>query len=401
MHASVATASHFGSGVQWTLDPDVTHLNHGSFGAVPVAVQAEQSRLRSQMEADPVRWFAGLSEQVRTARVAMAHHLNVDAGSLAFIPNVSAGASVIYQALWDKEPVDVMVTNHGYGAITMGASRLAARTGGTLHVSSIPLAASAEQAEEIVCADLERHQPKLLVIDQITSATARALPADQICRVARDMSVTTLVDGAHAPGVLADPVCREADFWVGNLHKFACAPRGAGVLVRRDGSTDLYPVIDSWGSPLPYPERFDHIGTLDITAWLTAPFAWEYIEDNIGWAHLRSTSSALADDAVEFVGRVLSGYVDDPIPEVGQPVGPMRLLRLPGELGSSRLEADAMRIPFQEESGIAVSFTSFEHRGFLRLSAHIYNSLSDYQHLASVGIPLLHRWSLSSTEEQL
>jgi isopenicillin-N epimerase len=379
---------------RWTLDPRVKHVNHGSFGAVPEAVQAEQERLRRLMEWNPVRWFASLPERIASARQEMAATLGVDPASMVFVLNASAGASVVYQSLMDRGPVDVLVTNHGYGAVTMGAQRLARRTGGTATTAQIPLAATADEVIEILTAAIERNTPTLLVVDQVTSATARAFPVDAICRSAREHGVLTLVDGAHSPGVLADPVCREADYWVGNFHKFACSPRGAAALVARGDSQQLFPLIDSWGSPLPFPDRFDHNGTLDITAWLTAPFAWQHIEDTIGWANVRHQSGELLDRAVQVVSDALEGLADVVTPDVGQPVGPMRLLGLPGALGSTHAGADGLRVPFGDATGIAAAFTNFESRGYLRLSAHAYNSIHDYEYLASVGIPLLHRWSL-------
>ncbi|MCC2594114.1 aminotransferase class V-fold PLP-dependent enzyme [Tessaracoccus sp. OS52] len=379
---------------RWTLDPRAKHLNHGSFGAVPEAVQEEQARLRRLMEWNPVRWFASLPERIAAARLEMATHLRVDPATMVFVLNASAGASVVYQSLMERGPVDVLVTNHGYGAVTMGAQRLARRTGGRAVTSRIPLAATAAEVVGIISEDLERHRPHLLVIDQITSATARAFPVDEICRIAREHGTLTLVDGAHAPGVVADPVCREADYWVGNFHKFACSPRGAAALVVRGDTEDLFPLIDSWGATLAFPERFDHNGTLDITAWLTAPFAWQHIEDTVGWANLRLLSRELLDEATHVVAAALDGLTDVVTPDVGQPVGPMRLLGLPGDLGDTHPEADGLRVPFTDATGIAAAFTNFESRGYLRLSAHAYNSIHDYQYLASVGLPLLHRWSL-------
>ncbi|MDO5082381.1 aminotransferase class V-fold PLP-dependent enzyme [Arachnia propionica] len=381
-----------GAEVAWTLDASVRHLNHGSFGAVPRAVQEEQARLRHEMEANPVRWFASLPERVATARIEIAHILGVSTEQLALVPNASAGASAVHDSFLGRGAVDVMVTNHGYGAITAGACRLASRTGGRVDEVAIPMAASAPRVIELIGEQLERHRPGLLVIDQITSPTARALPVAEVCLLARDLGVSTLVDGAHAPGVLADPVCREADFWVGNLHKFACAPRGTAVLVARDGDR-LHPVIDSWGAGLDYPERFDHLGTLDLTAWLVAPFAWHHLQEQVGWERIRQRSAALADAGVARLAEALEGIVADPVPDVGQPVGPMRLLRLPGALGATREQADALRIPFCETSRVALAFTSFEGRGHLRLSTHVYTTMDDFDHLARVGIPLLHRWA--------
>ncbi len=371
------------------------HLNHGSFGAVPAAVQDEQDRLRRLVEANPVRWFAALPERIAEARHDMARLLAVDEGKLAFVLNASAGASVVYQALLGDGPVDVLVTDHGYGAVSMGAERLAARTGGTFAVANVPLSARASEVVDLIGAELAARRPSLLVIDQITSATAREFDVDALCRLARELGVLTLVDGAHAPGVLADPVCREADYWVGNLHKFACSPRGAAVLVARGDGRELRPLIDSWGAPLAFPERFDHNGTMDVTPWLTAPFAWHYLDDTYGWPDLRAGARTLLDQACEVVADALDGMVDDPLPDVGQPVGPLRLVRLPGDLGSTHDEADALRVPFGDATGIACAFTEFAGRGYLRLSAHAYNTIEDYEYLAEVGIPLLHEWSLA------
>lgn len=386
---------------RWSLDPCGKHLNHGSFGAVPVAVQEEQNRLRAIAEWNPVRWFAGMPPRLAAAREEIADLFGVDRAHLVFVPNASAGASVVYQSLMADGPVDVLLTDHGYGAVSMGAQRLARRTGGTATTVKVPLAATADEVLTLIVDAMDTNRPRLLVIDQITSATAREFPAAEICRAARTRGVLTLVDGAHAPGVLADPVCREADYWVGNLHKFVCAPRGTAVLVARGDGQELFPLVDSWGAELPFPERFDHTGTLDVTPWLVAPFAWRHLADNVGWAEIRSRSRSTLDEGIAVVAAALSEFVEDPIPDVGQPVGPLRLLALPGELGSSHDEADALRVPFGDATGIALAFTEFGGRGYLRLSAHLYNKLDDYVYLASVGVPLLHRWSTATSRESL
>lgn len=380
--------------LEWPLDPAATHLNHGSFGAVPVAVLAEQARYRREMESNPVRWFSSLPPRVAAARVEMAGLLDVDPSRCAFVLNASAGAATVFDALAARGPVDVLVTNHGYGAVTMGAERLARRSGGRFRVLDIPLAAMGPEVVALVTDALSRRGPTLLVIDQITSSTARLFPVDEICSAARHLGALTLVDGAHAPGMLADPVCREADYWVGNLHKFACAPRGAAVLVARGDGQELDPVIDSWGAPLPFPERFDHTGTLDTTAWLTAPFAWRLIDEAVGWAAARQRTAALLDEGAAVVAAALARVMDDdPVPEVGQPVGPLRLLRLPLGLGASREAADALRMPFSDATGMACAFSSFGGRGYVRLAAHLYNSPGDYRRFAEAGVPLLARWA--------
>lgn len=384
---------------RWTLDPRMSHLNHGSFGAVPEAVAAEQDRLRRLAEWNPVKWFATLPQRVMTARLEMAALLGTDPSRLAFVMNASAGASVVFQSLANQGPINVLTTNHGYGAITMGAERLAERTGGRADSVRIPLHASADEVIDVVYSVLLTSRPTLLVIDQVTSATARAFPVDEICERARSLGVLTLVDGAHAPGVLAEPVCTAADYWVGNLHKFACSPRGAGVIVTRDGGQELFPSIDSWGTAREFPERFDHQGTLDLTPWISAPFAWRHLEDTLGWETIRRYSSEVLNEGCQIVAEQLQTHVSDPIPDVGQPVTTMRLLRLPPALADTLEAADGLRVPFMDATGVVVAFTHFDGRGYLRLSSHAYTTINDFERLAQVGIPILHRWSKEAVNQ--
>lgn len=386
-----------GEPVLWDLDPHSCHLNHGSFGALPRAVSAEQNRLLALAESNPVRWFSELLLHVEAARSAMASLLETEEERLAFVLNASAGATVVFQSLTQQGPVDVMTTNHGYGAITMGAERLARRTGGTSHKVQIPLNASAENALDLIVGAMAANRPTLLVIDQVTSATARAFPVDEICDAAREVGVLTLVDGAHAPGVLQNPVCTAADYWIGNLHKFVCAPRGAAVLVTKGSGQELFPVIDSWGTPFPFPRRFDSQGTFDATPWLTAPFAWQYLDGALGWDHIRTMSAAKLDEGTTKVAQALAAFVDDPLPDVGQPVGPMRLLRLPGNLGSSVAESDSFRVPFMDTTGVVAAFTSFDGSGYIRLSSHAYTTANDFERMAEVGVPLLQQWAVAAS----
>lgn len=379
-----------GAAALWSLEAGMHHLNHGSFGGVPQHVLDLLQHLRTQMEANPVRWFVELPGRIAEARQQLAPLLDVAAEDLAFVPNASAGCSVVYRALEERGPVNVTVTTHGYGAVVMGAQRLAARTGGRFDVIDIPVTASAQDATAIVDAHLAQHPADLLVIDQITSATSRILPAEAICDVAHARGALVLVDGAHAPGVLARPVVKNADVWVGNLHKFWCAPRGTAVLVRNNRALDLYPLIDSWGTPDPYPLRFDMQGTLDLTAWLCAAETFHHLDAEIGWNAIREYSANLMDFAEAEVGAALRAVgVADPVPDVGQPVPCMRLFRLPGDAAWTHAEVDALRVPFMNASNVIVSFTNIGHEGFMRLSTHAYTTPDDILALATTGIAAL------------
>jgi isopenicillin-N epimerase len=379
----------------WSLDPALRHLNHGSFGAVPLVAQERQQELRAEMESAPVVWFPALPQRLAAARAGLAAFLGADPGDLALVPNASAGASVVYAALERRGGGEIVVTDHGYGAVTMGAERLARRWGGRVRTARVPLDADAGQAYEAVMAEVGE-ATELLVVDQITSATARRLPVERIGAEARRRGVAVLVDGAHAPGLIGSPLDGlGCDFWVGNLHKWGCAPRGSAALVARGPLRDgLYPLIDSWGAAEPYPGRFDHQGTLDATGHLATAAALDFIDATWGWSAARRYMDDLADYAQHVVGAALTGLTGaDARVDVGMPVPGMRLVRLPDGLAGSRVAADALRDRAAGELGVEAAFTSFGGVGHLRLSAHVYNTAEDYEYFAEKCVPVLGAWA--------
>ncbi|WP_458247888.1 aminotransferase class V-fold PLP-dependent enzyme [Streptomyces sp. MAI_2237] len=379
----------------WSLDPALRHLNHGSFGAVPLAAQERQQELRAEMERAPVVWFPTLPPRLAAARRELAAFLRVDAGGLALVPNASAGASVVYAALAPRPGGEIVVTDHGYGAVTMGAERLARRWGGRVRTARVPLDADAEQAYEAVVAELGE-ATGLIVVDQITSATARRLPVEAIGAEARRRGIPMLVDGAHAPGLLPAPLADAPyDFWTGNLHKWGCAPRGTAALVARGPQRErLYPLIDSWGAHDPYPDRFDQQGTIDATSYLAAPAALAFIDQTWGWDAARRYMDDLADHGAQVVGAAFAELTgEDSRVDVGMPVPGMRLVRLPDGLGRTRVEADALRDRVARELDVEAAFTSFAGIGYWRLSAHVYNTPADYEYFAEKCVPVLGEWT--------
>ncbi|MGW9396973.1 aminotransferase class V-fold PLP-dependent enzyme [Streptomyces sp. NPDC055642] len=386
----------------WSLDPALRHLNHGSFGAVPLAAQERQNELRTEMERAPVVWFPELPQRLAAARAGLAAFLGADPGDLALVPNASAGVSVVYAGLERRGGGEIVVTDHGYGAVTMGAERLARRWGGRVRTARVPLDADEERAYEAVMAEVGE-STGLLVIDQITSATARRLPVERIGAEARRRGVPLLVDGAHAPGLVTAPLSGlTCDFWAGNLHKWGCAPRGTAALVARGPLRDaLYPLIDSWGAHDPYPDRFDQQGTVDATHYLAAATALDFVGGTWGWPAARRYMDELAGYAEQVVGAAFASLTGaDAHVDVGMPVPGMRLVRLPDGLAGSRVTADALRDRAAAELGVEAAFTSFGGAGYVRLSAHVYNTAEDYEYFAERCVPVLGEWARAARAQR-
>lgn len=368
-------------------DSGMVHLNHGSYGRVPVAATLHQQELARAMEARTATFMAQAPGRLAEAREQIAPFLGVDADAMAFVPNTSAGVSTALRSLPLPPGSQVLLTDHVYGAVRMGVERSVRETGAEVRVARVPLEADAEEATAAIWSAVTE-RTAMIVLDHITSPTARMLPVGQICARARERGILTVVDGAHAPLLLTDPV-REAgaDIWVGNLHKFAATPRGTAVLVAQPGVADrLHPLIDSWGAPDPYPRRFDWQASDDYTPWLTAPFSLQHLEDELGWDRIRAHADAMAQHAVDRVGEALTQRYDvDPGVEVGMPVGPIRLVGLPASLSTGR---DELRERFIA-AGIEAMFTQHEGRLFWRVSAHGYTTAADVDEMATRGLELL------------
>ncbi|MEU1683775.1 aminotransferase class V-fold PLP-dependent enzyme [Micromonospora sp. NPDC005707] len=378
-----------GARLLFSLDPSVSHLNHGSFGAVPIAVQRAQQRLRDEMEANPLRFFTqGLVERIAHARRHLATFLGADPEGTALVGNATTGAAIVLQSLGLGPGDEVVTTDHGYGAVGFSVDRECARTGAVSRTLPVPLTATDEEVVEIVRAGLRPGRTKLLIVDQITSPTARLFPTAAIVGVAREQGVPVLVDAAHAPGMLPTTVASVgADFWVGNLHKWAYAPRGtAALVVAQRWRERIRPLVVSWEQGSGFPTRVEWQATLDYTGWLAAPVGLFTLR-SLGLDRVRAHNAALAAYGQRVVGDAL-GVAPADLPEPGGPTVAMRLIPLPPGLATTMDAARDLRARIADRLSVEVSTAAWNGRGYLRLCGQVYNTPDEYDRLA-VRLPTL------------
>lgn len=378
-----------GARLLFSLDPSVSHLNHGSFGAVPIAVQRAQQRLRDEMEANPLRFFTqGLVERIAHTRRHLATFLGADPDGTALVGNATTGAAIVLQSLGLGPGDEVVTTDHGYGAVGFSVDRECARTGAVSRTLPVPLTATDEEVVEIVRAGLRPGRTRLLIVDQITSPTARLFPTAAIVGVAREQGVPVLVDAAHAPGMLPTTVTSVgADFWVGNLHKWAYAPRGTAALVVAERWRErIQPLVVSWEQGSGFPTRVEWQATLDYTGWLAAPVGLFTLR-SLGLDRVRAHNAALAAYGQRVVGDAL-GVAPADLPEPGGPAVAMRLIPLPPGLATTMDAARDLRARIADRLSVEVSTAAWNGRGYLRLCGQVYNTPDEYDRLA-VRLPTL------------
>jgi isopenicillin-N epimerase len=231
------------------------------------------------------------------------------------------------------------------------------------------------------------------MIDHVTSTTALVFPVAQIIRELERRGVDTLVDGSHAPGMVPLHLGRLAPaFYTANLHKWVCAPKGCAFLWAREDKQDvLHPAVISHGHNTPRPgfspfqDRFDWAGTFDPTAWFCAGQTIHFLQQLVpgGWSEIRERNHQLAVQARQLLCEQLG--TQPPCPS--SLLGSMATVELPKRFqGRARLgKIDPEQTLLYDEHGIEVPLF---RRGrnpetrYLRISAHLYNTHSDYEYLA-------------------
>jgi len=385
----------------WELDPEITFLNHGSFGACPRPVLAAQEAWRRRMERQPLLF---LGREVETllddARAALAAFLHADPDNLVFVPNATAGVNTVLRSLPLSSGDEVIVSDHEYNACRNALNAIAAGTGAIVRVVHLPF--PLEDTSEITAAIVEAAGPRtrLLLIDHITSPSALVLPIETIVREMSARGIDTLVDGAHGPGMV-DLHLEDlgATFYTGNCHKWLCAPKGAGFLhVHPKARSGVRPLAISHGANSRRTDRdrfrmeFDWTGTFDPSPYLSVPAAIEFMGNLLpgGWPALMEANRALALHA----RRILSEVLRIPLPCPDSMIGSMAALPLPGG-DFAALQPPLYLDPLQERLWnedrieVPVPVCPDPPLRLLRISAQVYNAPEQYEFLAERTCRLL------------
>src|ERR1051326_5174662 len=165
----------------WRLDPDFITVNHGSFGATPLCVLAEQEEWRRRMEAQPTRFMATvLPTALRDRAARLAAFLGARGDDVVFVSNATSGCNAVLRSLSLTRGDEVLVLGHGYGAVRNTVRFVTERAGARMTEARIPFPRATEDGlTDAVAAALTR-RTRLAVIDHITSGSALIMPMDRI-----------------------------------------------------------------------------------------------------------------------------------------------------------------------------------------------------------------------------
>jgi isopenicillin-N epimerase len=367
------------------LDPGLVFLNHGSFGACPRPVFERYQAWQLELERNPVAFLGRRSGTLlRAARERLGAFLGAEADDLAFVPNATTGVNIVARSLALQPGDEILTTDQEYGACDATFRVACEARGAVIRRVEVPLPFEpGDFVPRLMAAVTPR--TALIFTSHVVSTTALVFPVAELCARAREAGIPTLIDGAHAPGLIElDLAAVGADYYTGNCHKWLCAPKGSAFLhVRRERQAALQGAIVSWGwladelaagggghtgfdayvGTTPLERRLQWQGTRDIASYLTVPAALDFLAAH-DWPAQRGRCRQRAWQLQrEVLAR--NGL---------EAIAPDEALTQMVPIPVRTTDAEGLRRWLYESRGIEVPVTQHAGRSFVRVSVQAYTT---------------------------
>lgn len=366
------------------LNPEITFLNHGSFGACPKPVFDDYQKWQLELEKEPVHFITVETPKfLRESRQALGNFIGCHADDLVFVPNPSTAFNIIIKNLDLKSGDEILTTNHEYGAMDRTWNYYCKKTGAKYVQQNISLPIhSKEQFIEEFWKGLSP-KTKIIFISQITSPTALIFPVKEICERAKELGLMTIVDGAHVPHHIdLNLAALKADIYTGACHKWMLTPKGCSFLYVKKEMQHLFdPLIISWGYEAEFPSHsqfldyHEYQGTRDSAAFFTVPKALTFLEEN-NWEVVKKNCRKLIRETYLEICDFLK---TKPICQVSDEfLGQMCSIPITTSDGLKLKEVLYDEYKIQ----VPIMRTQLDYEGrtnqvFLRISANVYNNEKD------------------------
>ena len=372
---------------QFMLDPNVTFLNHGSFGACVKPVYENLLEWQTKMEQEPVKFFDDiLFNALKASRRALGNYVGCSPDDLVYFPNPTTAINAVARSLKLKPGEEVLSTNHIYGALNRSWKYICAEKKARFIKVDIPFPIQSKEEFLDCFFNAVTNQTKVIFLSHITSMTAMKFPVEEVIQFSKEKKILTIIDGAHVPGHISLNIKKlDADIYTGACHKWMCTPKGISFLyVRKEIQENVHPLVISWGweSENPGSSKFldwhEWQGTRDMSAFLTVPAAVKFMDDN-DWPNV----SRKCREMVIQTRNQLLNYLNISPPCPDDWLGQMASIPLPFN------DAVEIKNALLNKYHIQVPIFTWEGKVYLRYSIQAYNSESDLEKLLSAIKELL------------
>jgi isopenicillin-N epimerase len=366
---------------QFLLDPSITYLNHGSFGACPRPIFENYQYWQRALEFEPVQFITKISpEALLNSKKALAKYIGCNHEDFFFTQNPTMAVNQVVKSFNFQPGDEVLTTNLEYGAIDKTFEFYSKKNGFTYRKQniSLPLISKGIFLQEFWKGYNEN--TKAISIGQCTSATALIFPVKELCERAKELGLITIVDGAHVPGHIPLNLAEiKADFYTGTLHKWLLGPKGSTFLfVDKSFQNSIEPLTISWGYEAANPTKSKFLeenemqGTRDISAFLTAPAIMKFFQENDMEKRTAACRKIVLEQYPEFCELLKT-----------RPLCPVSDEFL-GQMCSIPIRTDKpvqLKEILYNDYKIEIPVMQRGNENYLRISYQVYNSPEDLQYL--------------------
>jgi len=359
---------------QFMLDPKITHLNHGSFGATPKPIFNSLVNWQKKLELNPSKHIYDTFDFLKESRSSLASYINCDKDDVVFVPNPSTALNTIIKSL-DLNPGDeILSTNHEYETLDRTWKYISKNTGSKY--IQVPISLPLKSENNFIECFLKKitSKTKIIFLSQITSSTGLIFPIEKICKIAKEKNIISIIDGAHVPGHIDLDIKKlNPDVYTGACHKWMCSPKGTAFLYVHKKLQDIVkPLVISWGydSDMPSHSQFlDYLqwyGTDDISAYLTMSDTIKFLEKN-NWKNVSKQCKKLNIWARNEINKLLKK----------EPISDERFL---GQMSSIPIESNDILVDqteFYSKYNIQIPMFKWNDKEFFRISIQAYNTKED------------------------
>jgi len=361
------------------LDPNIIHLNHGSFGACPKPIFDSLISWQKKLEFNPVKHLAfDMYDYLEESRESLSNYINCNKDDIVFFPNPSTARNTVIKSLDLKNNDEILTTNHEYGALDKTWNFICKKTGAKYIKQNIILPLKSKNDFINIFIKGINKNTKVIFISHITSPTGLIFPVEEICKIARENNIFCIIDGAHVPGHIdLDIKQLNPDIYTGACHKWMCAPKGTSFLyAKKEIQNYIDPLVISWGYDSDIPSHSKYLdyhqwqGTQDPSAYLTIPDVINFLNKN-NWNEVSKKCRLINIEARELINKSLN---KNPISD-NQFIGQMSTIEIKCE--------DSIKVikKLYEDFKIVVPIVKWEDKMLLRFSIQAYNSMEDIEKL--------------------
>ena len=363
----------------FSLDPKVTYLNHGSFGACPKVIFDNLISFQKKLEFEPVNFLDNhLYQYLKDSRFALSNYINCDRDDIAFFPNPSTALNTLIRSLDLKSGDQILTTNHEYGALDRTWNFISKKRGCEYIKLDVEIPFTDKQKFIDSFKNAINSNTKVIFLSHITSATALIFPVKEIIDLAKQKNILTIIDGAHVPAHIDLDIKKlDPDFYCGACHKWMCSPKGVAFLyVKKEYQNMIEPLVVSWGYEAENPsdsQYLDYIqwqGTNDMSAYLTIPETINFLNKH-DWKERAKACRELNLWAKNEICEKLNTYS----------LGNDEFLAQMTTIAFDFEDTINQKIEFYNKYKIQVPFIKWNNKTFFRISSQVYNSKDDFEYL--------------------